>query len=103
MSTRTRVVLNIEGRIVVGPRAVRELLVLTARDPVDSSFPTWRGPDLSKRVFQHMVGMTKREKLLEQAKKLPLGCSLVLFQEPRHTRKKHSIYWKYILEKLGGY
>lgn len=76
MSTRARVALKTNGKITAhGSVAVRSLYYFAGLSNVKP------------------VG-TKQEKLTVMAKCLPEGCSLVLIQEPRRTRKVRSLYWQ---------
>lgn len=85
MSTRTRVVLLYKGSVFrTGSYAVLELI--TRANPKVRNFKT-----LLSRV--HLEG-SKKEKLLAIACTLPPDFTLVLIQEPRGTRRNHSLYWQ---------
>jgi hypothetical protein len=91
MSTRTRITLLWpNGFKTHGARAVCELAGMAA---LASGFQNGR------KMLHSLKGMTKKEKLLFLAPRLPPLYTLTLIQEPRHTRKHRSMYWK---KREGG-
>jgi len=81
MSTRTRVVLRGPGLEYTGAYAVKKLIELASpKGVINFKFP----PDWNE--------MHKRDKLQLLSRQLPAGYRLDLFQEPRETRLKQSLY-----------
>lgn len=84
MSTRTRVILRFhDGSFQFGGGAVKSL--------IQQALPHGFMGAVLPVNWGHM---TKREKLQWLATKLRYGLSLELYQEPRETRKKCSMYWQ---------
>jgi len=78
MSTRTRIILHYNNLpYTYGALAIKYIASMT--------------------TFKCILpkGKSKKETLLEMAEKLPKEYTLILVQEPRHTRKSRSSYWQY--------
>jgi len=81
MSTRTRVVLRGPGLEYTGAYAVKKLIELASpKGVINFKFP----PNWNE--------MHKRDKLQWLSQQLPADYKLHLFQEPRETRLKQSLY-----------
>jgi hypothetical protein len=52
--------------------------------------------------FKALPGNTKAEKLMAAGKLLPVGCELLLIQEPKRTRRMRSLYWKVRMKEAGN-
>jgi hypothetical protein len=88
MSTRLRVTLLYGGQVhATGRIAVKELCY--------RAYPN-KSPAFHRIALRHgdNKGLSKRDRLLKMAERLPKGFTLVLTQEPRRTRKNRSAYWR---------
>lgn len=89
MSTRTRIILRFyDGSFQYGGAAVKALI----GQALPNGFMGAQLPPVWGK-------MTKREKLQWLSKDLKYGVSLELYQEPRETRKKCSMYWQNKVKK----
>lgn len=85
MSTRTRIVLLVNGKHYAhGAQVFR---VMTSE--------VFRKRFKDATIAQY-TRMSKQEKILFLARHLRPGLAVVLFQEPRHTRRSKSLYWRMI-------
>jgi hypothetical protein len=96
MATRTRIILSSNtGLVAIGPSAVSQIAKIAGPKGIMSKLAAL--PDNWKH-------MSKREKLLYLADRLPVGYKVTLFQEPKGTRKSRSLYWTAVnkLEREAG-
>lgn len=89
MSTRTRIIFRFhDGSYQYGGAAVKALI----NQALPNGF-------MGAQLPPDWGRMTKRQKLQWLSKDLKFGMSLELYQEPRSTRKKCSMYWHNRIKK----